>query len=370
MSRCADYLELISAYADGELTEPDRRRVEEHLEACGQCSAILGVYREISIAANEACVPAPDALRDGVMEKVLGGGAAGSGAAGSKPRLVRIAIARYLPLAACLAVMLISLPWVISNFRGQTGDTASAPEAAIHLYAPPAASEAAQDSIPAMAGGGPNTFSADIPAPGSEAPITDDSSSITARSGRGAADTGGADADDAGAYGAKATGAEVTGAGADGAVAGGAGAGSAGHGGAEPDAAEPERNGIGVFTEAGDLHRDMSEPPDASLFEDYSVPRSTGDNGDLPAPSDIWASLGGFEDAYAWIELAGGLPELLRTHEPQYLPAGSGFEERYLIPCAVLWELIEEARAADGTDLKVFPINVDGDYAVVLWKPH
>lgn len=39
--RCDVSIELLSAYLDRELSEPDRRRVEEHLKTCAQCQAEL-----------------------------------------------------------------------------------------------------------------------------------------------------------------------------------------------------------------------------------------------------------------------------------------------------------------------------------------
>jgi len=360
MSECADFLELISAYADGELPEPDRRRVEEHLEACGQCSAILDFFREISVAANESCVPAPGELCGGVMEKVLGGRAAGNGAAGARPRLVRTALTRYLPLAACLAVMLISLPWVISNFRGQNFDNASAPEQAALSFTASSATEAPQGQAPEMGGGGPNPFGMELPAPASEALLPDDGTGAMARDMRGALDTGGGEAYSGEADGAKAVDTD----------AGGIEAQRVEAECAEDSGAEPGWDKMGVAVDMGDFPQDAPEFSDASLFDDFSAIGSAGEDADWPAPSEVLDALGGFRDAYAWIELTGERPNLLRGQEPKRLPAGSGFEEYYTIPRAAVKDLIEEASASDGIDLRVIPINMDGDNAVVLWKPH
>jgi anti-sigma factor (TIGR02949 family) len=120
---CAEYIELISAYADGELTDAEKRRLEDHLGACESCSALLDIYREISIATDEACLPAPDALRTGVMEKILSGDIARLAGNEKRRKTVYIVLSRYVPAAACLAVILLALPWVFG--RGGQNYTAS-----------------------------------------------------------------------------------------------------------------------------------------------------------------------------------------------------------------------------------------------------
>ena len=349
MSRCADYLELISAYADGELAEPDRRRVEEHLEACEQCSAILDFYREISIASDEACVPAPGALCDGVMEKILSGGAGRDGGERARPRLLRTAVTKYLPVAACLAVMLISIPWIANNYRSQTFDMGAAPEAMVQQYTAADAPEAFQDSMAVMAGGGgPNTFSEEMPAPGSDAAAPDEDADVAdSASGRASGEAFGETIDDAFIMATDGKSAP-----------------------SEAEVAEPELSRTGVRMQTGDLPPDIPEPQDASLFDDYAVPRSTGDDADRPSASGVWDHLSGFQEAYAWIELTGGRPGLLQGHETRYLPAGLEFQEYYLVPQTVVADLIEEAARSDGIDLKVYPFNIDSDYAIILWKPH
>ena len=119
MKSCVDYLELISAYADGELTESEAKMVKEHLEACENCSALLELYREISVAAIEGCVPAPDSLCEDVMALVETEGQTFSLVADNEKRrkIIRTALKRYVPLAACLALVLLTLPRLMDIYR-------------------------------------------------------------------------------------------------------------------------------------------------------------------------------------------------------------------------------------------------------------
>lgn len=131
MNNCTDFTELISAYADGELSESDARKLEEHLSSCGHCSAFLDLYGEMAVAVTESCVPAPESLCGSVMAEIISGGvsiesgadgdrdgkdstAAGSG---GKRSAVRVILTRYVPIAACLALILLTIPRFISNSR-------------------------------------------------------------------------------------------------------------------------------------------------------------------------------------------------------------------------------------------------------------
>jgi hypothetical protein len=118
VNNCAEYMELISAYADDELAGSDKQLLEHHLGMCANCSSLLEVYREVSLVATESNVPAPEALRDGVMHKVLNEGQIRAAGKSSSRKVTRIVLSRYVPAAACLAVLLLTLPW-ITNLRRQ-----------------------------------------------------------------------------------------------------------------------------------------------------------------------------------------------------------------------------------------------------------
>lgn len=117
MSKCSEYQELISAYVDSELDDSDAIRVEKHLETCESCSAILRLYRVISAISQESLVEAPATLRDGVMKNIRNEGVVHIGDHAKKRRIVRRVLTRYVPIAACLAAILLTLPRVIDLSR-------------------------------------------------------------------------------------------------------------------------------------------------------------------------------------------------------------------------------------------------------------
>ena len=151
MDNCIDYIELISAYADNELSEFDMQRVESHLRICANCSSILKAYRGISFAIDESSVPAPEALSCGVMEKIKSENVARGSAEMKKFKLVNRILTRYLPAVACLVFLLLTVPRLF-GFGGSKNsfDTASAPrESSI----PTMAASAPQSSAAASGGG-------------------------------------------------------------------------------------------------------------------------------------------------------------------------------------------------------------------------
>ena len=123
MNSCAGYMELISAYADNELSAADRQRMEGHLSVCESCSSLLSMYREISIAAAEATVPVPEALRISVMGRVSQDAAMRADALSRRRKIIRASLTRYLPIVACLAVALLTLPRFFNIDRSTEGMT-------------------------------------------------------------------------------------------------------------------------------------------------------------------------------------------------------------------------------------------------------
>lgn len=122
MKACSGYQELISAYVDGELTESDKKNLETHLNNCESCSALLALYREIPNAVAESAVPAPDMLCSGVMAKIISDDAASIAENGRRRKVIRVVLTRYLPVAACLAIVLLALPRIL-NYNRSTGDS-------------------------------------------------------------------------------------------------------------------------------------------------------------------------------------------------------------------------------------------------------
>ena len=107
MKDCTELIELISAHADGELTEPEKREVENHLAVCENCSTHLDIYREISASVSEFDTPVPDALRIGVMNRVLYEDIPGKTDNVKKRGRFHFAVTRFAPIAACLVAGLI-----------------------------------------------------------------------------------------------------------------------------------------------------------------------------------------------------------------------------------------------------------------------
>lgn len=160
MKQCSDYLEQISAYADGELSSvSEARDVELHLAVCKSCSAFYAFSREISKATTEALVEPPSELASRVMNQVMiepapgrqaptedvadygqgasakytgsrEGRAAPSRQNKAKSRNLRLVMSRIVPIAACL--VLIMLVWQFGGGFGLIAqdDNMAAPEPA------------------------------------------------------------------------------------------------------------------------------------------------------------------------------------------------------------------------------------------------
>jgi len=330
VNKCIDYLELLSAYVDGELTEYDRKRVEEHLETCENCSAILDLYREMSVASDEGCIPAPEALRAGVMEKVLSGetDSVDDAAKPKRQKIIRITLKRYIPVAACLAVMLLTLPWIINYRDGKTGESSYAPAAAPELLTvAPAQPKEAQDSISkpesgniAAAGRGdmmpampqPEDDSANAEMGLNDNRVSDPASPLL-----------------------------------------------------PPSSPSPSHAPELLPEPAPDfaLGSSVSDSPAVDADSETQLTESPG----LASPdvSENWYGPSGFGDAYAWIEITGELPELIAAYDPEPLGDWPGGQALYRIPRTVAQELINDIRVRDGVEIPVN--NIDGEYAVVLF---
>jgi len=161
-------MELISVYADGELNEPDTFQLKAHLGECESCSALLEMYREISIAADEQSVDAPEALRIGVMNRIRNEEIFHTAGNVKRRKPLNILLMRYAPIAACLVVML--LVWQFwGNLWGARNDAmapaAAEPQVAMDAPAPaevaPEAAPAPVEAVPDSADDLINTF--DLP---------------------------------------------------------------------------------------------------------------------------------------------------------------------------------------------------------------
>ncbi len=109
--KCRDLKELLSAYADGELSRTQREFVEEHLAGCAECRASLERYREVNREVGSLKeIPAQADIKGATMARI-------KGEQNVKPirKWLRPVLAA-VPLAAILIAVAILQPW--STFPG------------------------------------------------------------------------------------------------------------------------------------------------------------------------------------------------------------------------------------------------------------
>ena len=174
MKQCKDFLEQISAYADGELSSAEEiREVEAHLGECPSCAAFYAFSREISTVTAESSLPPPLELTSLVMNQIkheptLGHitpaeysaiheitsaptparRAAPARRRQAKQGNLRLIMTRLVPIAAGLA--LVVMVW---QFWGDFGrvNYGVAPEAAMSLPLPAEAAPDVSEDAPEVA---------------------------------------------------------------------------------------------------------------------------------------------------------------------------------------------------------------------------
>jgi len=332
MEFCAEYLELISAYGDGELSPAEKAQAEEHLNTCESCSAFHRLSRATGAVVSGSCVPAPESLSVSVMKAILDGDidmagpdtsdpaqdsqhdidadidAAGGGE--KKRGIIKLVLTRYLPAAACLAILLLTLPTVL-NLRnaafdsppgsGGTSGGASSKSfsQADSAVAPESAPDGAFDSGAGYSINDSDLTGSEMPAPAARDPgeVSDDEMPIPE------ADLAGNPADD---------------------------------------------------------------PADGSFPENEDSSLSGGSQ--QSAPGDVLSLLDSFSDAYAWIEVTGELPEVLSEYDPVYLEDWLNWEMYYRIPRGAVLELLDAASFL--CEVTVSLNDSNSDYAIVFYSSH
>jgi len=93
---CAEMIERVSAYHDGELSDPERRAVEEHLAGCEACRRRLADYDALDAALRAL----PDVAASPAFARRLGGRVRGRG------RVFPLFDLKTLSLAAAAVVLL------------------------------------------------------------------------------------------------------------------------------------------------------------------------------------------------------------------------------------------------------------------------
>lgn len=413
MNNCIEFSDLISAFNDGELTESDRRRVEDHLDLCESCSTLLALYSEISSSVVDAMVPAPDILRSRVMENVLSENAGSRSVMNIVPETnkanrrkhIRVLLQRYAPVAACLAVMLLALPWIINSYSHKS--YSPAPPQAVQMESQlKKMDKVAENNVagvfPASGGndGAFSTYSDDIeassadspayepmptptsepwltaPAPNLEYPVSSaqdvqpehandsvpDSTQNFTNAPPDAADTTAlpdnigrapAEADDGLSYVAKGTiapGEEPSPAPAP-APAPSSSPSSTSAPDATPEESSETENSVGYGAV------ETPQPPSSSINKEGQA---------VNTPDYISGLLDSFTDAYAWIEITGELPTLLTMYDSIPLDGLSNWEAYYKISRSVALDLIKETSFRD--NVSVTYNNHDSGYAIVVYS--
>lgn len=65
---CREFVELVTAYLEGTLPEPDRARMDAHLAECDGCAGYLDDMRRLVGSLHETPEPPPDeATRDALL---------------------------------------------------------------------------------------------------------------------------------------------------------------------------------------------------------------------------------------------------------------------------------------------------------------
>jgi len=310
-------MDLISAYADGELKDPDTFQLEVHLCECDSCSALLEMYREISAASDEQIVEAPEALRIGVMNRIRNEEifhTAGNTDKRRKP--LNIILMRYAPIAACLVVMLFV--WQFwGSLWGARDDAmapaAPAPQSVMDTLEPeepapeappaPAPPEAAPDAEPEAAGGFTNLLD--------DTNIEDD---------------------------------------------------------VLPDADDTEdTDGFAEDTEDADGN---AEDADGNAEDGDKEP-----NGGRSMPSGDRSAeeteqiMQYIDGAYAQITVTGELPALLNDYQPQPFGSWFGWEMVFEIPSDKVPALMEELGDREEVSITQIPDNSESTYAIVMFSP-
>jgi anti-sigma factor (TIGR02949 family) len=69
---CAEVLDAVSAYLDGEMDDHDAAKWKQHFDECGPCLKEAGVYEEVKvlIARSCGCEPCPDDVRSRVVSRI------------------------------------------------------------------------------------------------------------------------------------------------------------------------------------------------------------------------------------------------------------------------------------------------------------
>ena len=119
MKHCEEFEALLDLYVDGELSTEDMIRVQEHLSSCPACQA----YVDDALAIRAAFPDEEDTVvPDGFAESVMAAVARCESVKKPRPTPWKKVL---LPLAACLAVVVLALPLRDMLSMGSSKETAA-----------------------------------------------------------------------------------------------------------------------------------------------------------------------------------------------------------------------------------------------------
>ncbi|MDY3281604.1 anti-sigma factor family protein [Dysosmobacter sp.] len=122
MKYCEDYAALLDAYFDGECTPEEAERVRAHIAGCPGCRAYLNELALLRDAfPDEEDTEVPEGFADGVMAAIR---------ADAAPQKRPGRWKRLVPMAACLALIVLAVNQLPPMTGGNSSSTAAAPAAA------------------------------------------------------------------------------------------------------------------------------------------------------------------------------------------------------------------------------------------------
>ena len=146
MRKCEEFAPLLSAFVDGELTEEERTEVLAHVSECEECGRFLGELTVLHAALGELEEEdVPAGFTEGVMAAVRAEKAA------AKPQAKkRSAWRRWMPMAACAAIIALAAAVTIPQMDQKTGADSAAPAAPenTQMYAADSFDATAGASVP------------------------------------------------------------------------------------------------------------------------------------------------------------------------------------------------------------------------------
>jgi len=104
MTDCEKHQILISSYIDGELTVLQETELNEHLDSCESCRALLEIYESISDTSDDNLESPPAELLSGVMTGIE------KTRSGRKRVQTRRFIGAFVAIAACIALVVYAAP--------------------------------------------------------------------------------------------------------------------------------------------------------------------------------------------------------------------------------------------------------------------